>query len=45
MYKTQIDGKTVYVYTEQEHLRALEYENISYKAKKLIELMGGDNNG
>ena len=34
-------GKTVYVYSEAEHRKALEYENISHKAIQLLNAFKG----
>ena len=41
-YKTTLNGETVYVYTESEHLKAVEYENLSHKAKQLLDLLGDE---
>ena len=35
------EGKTVYIYSEAEHQKALEYENISHKAVKLLNAFKG----
>ena len=35
------EGKTVYIYSEAEHQKAIEYENISHKAIKLLNALGG----
>lgn len=36
------EGKTVYIYSETEHQRAVEYENISHKAIKILEKFSGE---
>ena len=40
--KTTKNGKTVYIYSEAEHQKAVEYENISHKAIKMLENFVGD---
>lgn len=37
MEKIVKDGKTYFLYTEAEHQKALEYENISHKAINLLD--------
>jgi hypothetical protein len=36
------EGKTVYIYSETEHQRAVEYENLSHKAIQMLKKFTGE---